>query len=227
MDEHSVIAALRERGYVHLREVHSMERFELLCGSLGEIGLRTEIKVDAALNDAQRRRRRAYQDRPSVYEPVGLALHTDDARVDWLAWYCHRQDEVDGTSVLLDTRPIVEELTPAERDALRQLHLLRPLRGGQPEEFGRYPLLTSRDNWDAVYYVPWLSAGPYSKDQQAALERFSGLVQRHQQDRPILVRLSPGESLLIDNRRILHGRSEIPSSSQRHLTRLYVRKAER
>jgi alpha-ketoglutarate-dependent taurine dioxygenase len=83
-------------------------------------------------------------------------------------------------------------------------------------------LLTRRGDAWAVYYVPWLVEPPEDEGTRRLLERFTDYVHDKEAHDLIAVRLRRGESLFVDNRRILHGRGALPEGSRRHLVRLYL-----
>jgi alpha-ketoglutarate-dependent taurine dioxygenase len=222
-------AEVRERlpreGFVHIDRVLSQEVFAEAAQQLGAITLRTDIRVDPAADDALRRARDPqHADRPSVFRAAGLSYHTDTPLADVLAWYCVEQDAADGSSALVDTGDVARHFDADELAALERvrIRLLTREQAGH-EIVNEYPLLAA----GKVYYVPWLVSPDLDDEERNLAARFDDYLAMKDATQPIRIRLKPGEMLFIDNHRILHGRSELPPDSRRHLVRLYIRMDER
>jgi hypothetical protein len=212
---------LPDEGYVHIANALTEDVFTAAAQQLGTIALRTDIRVDSQADDALRRARDPlYADRPSVYRAEGLSYHTDSPIIDVLAWYCVEQDAVDGTSALVDTGDLAKHFTDDEQAALSRVRVRAMMRDAECREIvHEYPLLAD----GKVYYAPWLLVENVGDDERALAARFAAYLAQKDATAPIRIRLKPGEMLFVDNHRILHGRSEIPPDSRRHLVRLYIK----
>lgn len=212
---------LPDEGYVHIARVATEEIFTAAATHLGTIALRTDIRVDSQADDALRRARDPlYADRPSVYRADGLSYHTDSPVIDVLAWYCVEQDAVDGTSALVDTGDLTQHFDSDEQAALARVRVRAMSRGADNREIvNEYPLFAD----GKVYYAPWLLCENLGDEERAIAARFAGYIAQKDATAPIRIRLKPGEMLFVDNHRILHGRSEIPPDSKRHLVRFYIK----
>ena len=143
-----------------------------------------------------------------------MQLHTDHPRARWISWECVRQSSEGGYSLLKDTKPALDTLTDAERDELRALSIRTHV--VFPDDTGAYPVLRNdRDGSDWVYFTPWMTDGQRSP----ALQKF---IQALEATPTLSVRLYPGESLLIDNGRMLHGRSALGGDKDRLLIRRWI-----
>jgi Taurine catabolism dioxygenase TauD, TfdA family len=220
-----VLAALREHGLAWLRPM-AEERFVELAGRLGEIELRTDLVVDSTREEEDRRRRRSdgKPDRPVVYAPSELGFHTDRPTVDVIGWYCVEQDACDGSVLLIDTRGLEGHFSVEELEALGRVSVGYSVRNRQTgeEELYRAPLVRRVPRGLVLYYAPWrLPEGP---DDAAArlLADFAAYVESKRQTSLRRIRLQPGESLFIDNHRLLHARGELSPASRRHIVRLYI-----
>ncbi len=143
-----------------------------------------------------------------------MQLHTDHPRARWISWECIRQSSEGGYSLLKDTKPALDVLTDAERDELRVLSIRTHV--VFPDDTGTYPVLRSDEdgaNW--VYFTPWMTDGQSSP----AFQKF---IQALDVTPTFSVRLYPGESLLIDNGRMLHGRSALGGDKNRLLIRRWI-----
>jgi len=226
IDEATQLAAeVRRRlpgeGYVHIARVLPQDVFTAAAQQLGTITLRTDIRVDSQADDALRRiRDPLYADRPSVYRADGLSYHTDSPLIDVLAWYCVEQDAVDGTSALVDTADLTTHFNDEEQAALSRLRVRAMMRDDDGREFAReFPLFAD----GKVYYAEWLLCENLGDAERALASRFADYIAQKDATAPIRIRLKPGEMLFVDNHRILHGRSEIPADSRRHLVRFYIK----
>jgi hypothetical protein len=224
-DATQLAAEVRRRlpceGYVHIARVLPQDVFTAAAQQLGTITLRTDIRVDSQADDALRRiRDPLYADRPSVYRADGLSYHTDSPLIDVLAWYCVEQDAVDGTSALVDTADLTTHFNDEEQAALSRVRVRAMMRDDDGREFAReFPLFAD----GKVYYAEWLLCENLGDAERALASRFADYLAKKDAVAPIRIRLKPGEMLFVDNHRILHGRSEIPPDSRRHLVRFYIK----
>jgi hypothetical protein len=135
---------------------------------------------------------------------------------------CVRPSAAGGSSRLLHVREIVDALAPRDVATLR-----RPL---FPSGAGRIPILlgTERDPRIQLYiegcrfYADRLGL-PLSAEAASALERLDAVIACLSQRFPI--RLAPGQCLVIDNTRCLHGRAGFPRGCRRLLRNVYVARA--
>ena len=143
-----------------------------------------------------------------------MRLHTDHPRARWISWECVRQSSEGGYSLLKDTKPALDSLTAAEHDELRALSIRTHVVFA--DDVGAYPILRADgDGADWIYFTPWMTDGQSSP----AFRKFT----RALESTPTLtLRLYPGESLLIDNGRMLHGRSALGGDKDRLLIRRWI-----
>ncbi|HEX9945156.1 MAG TPA: TauD/TfdA family dioxygenase [Thermoanaerobaculia bacterium] len=217
--------ALRERGLARLR-LRTEEAFLELAGRLGEIGLRTDLVIDPARAEDELRRRRTggAAERPVVYAPAALEFHTDRPTVDVIGWYCVEQDARDGAFLLIDTADVEDHFSGMELEELGKIEMNYSLRDGETgrEELYRAPLLTPSSRGRLLYYAPWQLPAGLGTEPVRLLARFAAYVSRKRETSLLRIRLAPGESLFIDNRRLLHARGELAPGSRRHIVRLYI-----
>ncbi len=200
--------ALGDIGVAYVREPLSRRAFDDLMAELGEpVGQETIAIREGA---------HAY-----VARPGSVPLHTDHPAVDYVAWWCESQDEVDGASHLLDARPVVDALPSFRRAELHSVHLLcPPLEGGPPTQ--REPVLRDHRGTTAVFCSPWLRS--VEVERQGCLDEFRTRISVAARRYTRSIRLRAGEALVIDNRRILHGRGAIDPASPRRLQRVWLRR---
>ena len=143
-----------------------------------------------------------------------MALHTDHPRARWISWECIRQSSEGGYSLLKDTKPALDSLSCSERDELRALTIRTHVVFS--DDTGAYPVLRNDgDGADWVYFTPWMTDGESSP-------AFCKFIQALEVTPTLTLRLYPGESLLIDNGRILHGRSALGGDKNRLLIRRWI-----
>jgi len=212
-----VLAALKSLGYAHLRQSHTYEEFEEIAQQFGSITLRTDLAITPARNSI-------------VYKPDEIRLHQDNPAMNVLAWYCVRQDQLDGSAQLLDAGDVCDYFSPDE------IAIMKSIRIGYPDPDPTrhnpdqglvahllWPLLREKATRTEVYYVPWLLIDTYDEQQRRLLEKFAAYLRRKEENELITIRLKAGESLFIDNNRILHGRGPIQEDSHRFLKRVWIK----
>jgi alpha-ketoglutarate-dependent taurine dioxygenase len=73
---------------------------------------------------------------------------------------------------------------------------------------------------DGLYWAPWRRRNPHERHGWAIFQKFKQLTE--QTVEAMRLRLQPGEMLLVDNRRMLHGRAALPPHSRRLLHRWWI-----
>lgn len=194
-------------GWCRVQQVDA-DAFTLVAARLGAVLQTTEVIVRPG-------------SRALVTSARALGPHTDHSRADFLAWLCLEPASCGGETILVDSRPLLASLPPQTLELLRAVELFehRVFRD-DPE---RCPLLSYRRGTQRVYYTYWLR-GELDGAAARALEQFRALVEspRHQ----VRFRLERGDVLVVDNRRVLHGRTAIATPSRRHLRRLWIERTK-
>lgn len=157
---------------------------------------------------------------PPAGSPESIPFHCDGPVPDVVAWFCVRQDEEAGESLLADTVPILRGLEPEQRAHLRSVAIpyFDDAHPGGP--VGTCPLLRGHDEADwRINYTPW-HLPEMGEEQKAAVAAFDHALSTV---RPTSYRLAPGEAIFVDNWRILHARGLLRADSRRHLKRVWLR----
>jgi len=154
-----------------------------------------------------------------VTSDQALDYHTDHHRADFICWHCIEQTDQGGETMLLDSYQLLAGLPPATAAKLRQiqLHEHKVFNGDQE----RFPLLSKRFDRDKLYYSFWMLKGGVQQELKAAFMEFKRLTEEAS---PIRFKLQPGDFLIIDNGRMLHGRTAIQGHKPRHLRRFWIAK---
>lgn len=193
---HEVRAALAAVGYAQLPAM-TASTFDALVGELGVVSLRTEVRIRGDVDSY-------------LCAPGAMGLHTDDPRVDWIAWRCVEQDPHDGASQLVDLAAAVALLPEQVRADLARA----TLSGGMM----RVPARVYAPETGRCFWAPWLNACGDS----GALRAVEALRRTLAATPPVRVRLSRGEVLIVDNGRVAHGRDALSPRSPRHLDRRWI-----
>jgi hypothetical protein len=207
--------------WIHLSEPLDSAQFDALLLELGTITRNMDIVVSADREQAQQASRRNNLPRPSIYQATGLDFHTDPPPAEILAFHCITQDEIDGASLLIDLGHLADDFSPEEIDGLCNFQVAYSvLNSSGTDELAFLPLLSRHDRGPTVNYMPWGIRRPAEPGRAALLEKF----ERYLRERPVhAIRLNPGESLFVDNHRVLHGRGPVAPDSRRFLRRVHVK----
>ena len=189
-------------GYAHLNGLDAPS-FEKVVQDLGNVIHRTSVTVRP-------------ESRALVMSDKALDLHTDHQEARFIAWHCIRQTDKGGTSLLLDIGEVFDRLQADERQHLSQMRFMaHKVFDGDPDE---HPLLSKVDDHRRFYYAPFLVHSVHRTDP--VLVKFRQLVREAP---PIALDLKAGDVLVVDNHRMLHGRTAIFGSKDRHLERCWIK----
>ena len=192
---------LHELGLVHLRGV-TRDQLTSLLQSVGRILHVANVSV-----------RRQSASMVTSDEP--LDLHTDHSRARYVALFCQIPASAGGTTIVADTRPALDALSDDDRAQLSEVRVRehRIFEG----DAGVCRLLRMEGGAARVYYAPWLVAR--ADRERPPVRRFREALASL---RPARVRLGCGDLLLIDNSRMVHGRTRIRGDRNRHLVRFWL-----
>lgn len=213
-----ILASLQTLGYAHVARPHTAGDFEMTACQLGRVVLRTDLAITPERSSI-------------VYKSDEIRLHQDNPEVNILGWYCVQQDECDGSALLLDTGDIAAHFSRAEIATMTTINVRYP----DPDQSRHNPdrgltaylpwrLVTEKSTRAEVYYVPWLLADSYDENQRRVLAKFTEHLRVKEETQLVRIRLKAGESLFIDNNRMLHGRGSISQNSKRFLKRVWIKR---
>ncbi len=194
---------LDQNGYSIIKGT-SIEAFSEYVLCFGEVINTTEVKV---------------KENPKAFVTSSKAIpfHTDHHAADYVAWFCREQASVGGETMLIDTTKILYQYSVDELEELKGIHFTEhTLFEG---DVGSCPLLdmSFKNKWK-IYYSFELHGNP--KTHNPTLRKLENDISNLT---AITIRLMPGDALIIDNRRMLHGRSQIQGNKHRHLTRYWIK----
>jgi len=197
------VAVLREQGYLLVRRGGPPVLVELL----EQLGRVLHVEEVVATTDAQ----------SLVKSADGLSLHTDHHSADLIAWLCIAQTDEGGETILADAVAAYLALEPTHQRALERVNLQE--HSVFATDTNHHPVVTFRRGEPRIYYSYWLSDEHLAAPERAAFEAFAEAV-THQTLHRFLLR--PGDILVVDNGRMLHGRTSINGNRARHLRRYWI-----
>jgi hypothetical protein len=155
-----------------------------------------------------------------VSSPYSIPFHSDGPAADVVAWFCIRQDEDDGESILMDSIPALRFLDPEIRHQLASVNIpyFDQSSPGRPSGYCTVLRGDNERDW-RTNYAPWLFP-ELSDSQKAAVAAFEDSISKLAATK---IRLERNQSLFVDNWRILHARGPLKPGSQRHLKRAWLR----
>jgi Taurine catabolism dioxygenase TauD, TfdA family len=155
-----------------------------------------------------------------VTSDLPMDFHTDHHHADLILWHCLEQSNQGGETLLLDAYDLVSGLTPEQRELLRHTLLLE--HKVFPNDPGQFPVLSTHFGRDKMYYSTSMLKDDLLPTQREVLHTIKQYVA---QATPICYLLKPGDILMIDNSRMLHGRRAILGDKKRMLKRYWIEKA--
>ena len=197
-----LLSSLTTAGWLHLEAI-PYSAFREAIASLGTTLLRTEVHVRP-------------ESKAMVTSPRSIDLHTDHHAARYIAWYCHRQSEEGGESLLLNADAAFERLPQAHRDRLFNLHLHE--HKVFPDDIGSWPFAMYEQGRLRFYYSFWLT-NPSDRDDPA----YRAFQEVLASMKPIELKLRPGDALILDNHRMFHGRGSIGADGNRYLERFWIK----
>jgi hypothetical protein len=211
----AAVESLDRLGYAHITEPVTLEVFEAIAERLGSIAMRTDLTITPGRSSI-------------VYKADAIAFHQDNPAMKIIGWHCVQQDDLDGSARLVDTSDIVDRFTSDELDTMSGISVRCPESDPNrhnPDKgliaYFLWPMVMKSSNRWLVYYVPWLTLDSYTPEQKQAIEKFDEYLREKE---VINIRLQEGETLFIDNNRMLHGREAIQAGSKRFLKRVWIRR---
>jgi hypothetical protein len=210
-----ILATIEQQGYAHITTPLDVESFEAVATRLGSIAMRTDLVITPGRSSI-------------VYKPDAIAFHQDNPLMNIIGWHCVQQDDIDGSAQLIDTADIADHFTVEQLRTMTGIEIRCPDADSSrhnPDKgliaYFLWPMLTEKNTRCEVYYVPWLMLDWYRAEQREIIHKFDEYLLTKE---VINVRLNEGETLFIDNNRLLHGRGPIQPGSKRFLKRVWIKR---
>lgn len=198
----SVNKELLVNGFLHLAD-QTEEQLNQLLNELGQIILTTDVVVKP-------------ESKGLVTSAHGLDYHTDHHKAKYIVWYCYKQTDLGGESILMDAEKIYLQLSHESKEQLKTIELFE--HKVFPDDQESYPFVSTGVNGERKFYYSFWLVKEDDKRNPAMLE-FQRLVR---QTDPIILKLKERDVLIIDNHRVLHGRKPIEGSKDRFLKRFWL-----
>lgn len=143
-----------------------------------------------------------------------VPLHTDHPEARIVAWWCESQAKRDGASLLADGNAVLSLMGD-------QIEALQQVQQRVPPQLPRQVLRTA-PVWSGtrLYFAPWFPVSQATDAGRRALRTFRSLLAMGAGHKR--VRLQPGDLLLVDNGRWLHGRDKLDTQNDRLLHRFWL-----
>jgi len=197
-----MIEELEKNGILHLTQQTESQLADLLQ-QLGTVIMTTDVIVKP-------------EGRGMVTTALGLDFHTDHHKAKYIVWYCHKQTDKGGESILLDAKAVYESLPIDQQKELTTIELFE--HKVFDDDLESYPFVKVDENGAKKFYYSFWLVKEDDKYKSAMLAFQKGLrTTQHQQ-----LRLEDNDVLIIDNHRIFHGRRPIEGSKDRFLKRYWL-----
>ena len=142
-----------------------------------------------------------------------LDFHTDNHLAKYILWHCKKQAEEGGISMLCDAADVYSKLNEDEKVALSNIHVYEHKMF--PENRNSNPIVSEENGEVKFYYSFWLARKKYR--ELPVFQKWRNLIENAKK---VELRLETNDILIIDNHRMLHGRSEI--KGERFLKRYWI-----
>ena len=193
---------LFDNGFLHLTG-QTEEQLNDLINSLGQVIFITDVIVKP-------------ESKGLVTSARGLDFHTDHHKAKYIVWYCYKQTDLGGDSILIDAEKIYQQLSEEYKQQLKTIELFE--HKIFPDDKDSYPLVTTDESGKRRFYYSFWLVKDEDKQNPAMLE-FQRLIK---QAEPVKIRLKERDILVVDNHRIFHGRTPIEGSKDRFLKRFWL-----
>lgn len=143
-----------------------------------------------------------------------VEFHTDDPRARYVVWKCIETADFGGENILKDMRSVYEKASPELQANLQKISFIVDLPGA-PVEVDFVSFFNSNPHF---YYAPWKKGTKHLVIRPETIFLLSLALQRQDE---IIVTMKQGDVLVIDNKRMVHGRRPY-QGVQRHLVRYLI-----
>jgi len=194
---------LEKRGWL-LLNMQSEEDLNQIIEYLGEVIYETDVTVNS-------------ESKGMVTSSRGLDFHTDHHKAKYIVWHCIYQTDQGGESILIDAENIYMKLPSEDQIALKQIQLYEHKVFEDDAE--SHPLVYVDENGIiSFYYSFWLLRK--ADEKNSALLAFQSLLRKSNQFR---FKMQPKDILIVNNHKILHGRTPITGTKTRFLKRFWIK----
>jgi hypothetical protein len=201
-DIEQLTTGLKEKGWFHLTNKSEAQLNDIL-NSLGKVILTTDVVVKP-------------DGKGMVTSSKGLDFHTDHHNAKYILWYCFKQTDSGGDSILMDAEKIYQQLSADEQEQLKAIELFE--HKIFPDDKESYPFVAIDESGKRKFYYSFWLVKDEDKQNQG-LQTFQKLIR---ESAPVRLNLQDRDILIVDNHRIFHGRTSIDGSKDRFLKRFWL-----
>ncbi len=198
-----VTKELLDKGFICLTN-QTEEQLGNLINSLGQVIFTTDIVIKP-------------ESKGMVTSARGLDYHTDHHKAKYIIWYCYKQTDLGGDSILIDAEKIYNQLSDDHKHQLKSIELFE--HKIFPDDKENYPLVATDEKGNKKFYYSFWLVKNEDKQNPAMLE-FQRLLKQSDSFR---LNLKERDILVVDNHRIFHGRTPIEGSKDRFLKRFWLK----
>ena len=132
----SVTKGLLENGFLHLTD-QTEEQLNELINSVGQVIFTTDVVVKP-------------ESKGMVTSARGLDYHTDHHKAKYIIWYCYKQTDLGGDSILMDAQKIYDQLSDDHKQQLTAVELFE--HKIFPDDKESYPFVAIDENGNRKFY---------------------------------------------------------------------------
>jgi len=198
-----VLEEINAKGFIRIKKI-DFEIFYEIALKLGTIIQETDVVINM-------------NSKAMVTSNKALDFHTDHHKAKYIGWYCLNQTDSGGETILTDALKIFNLMPKKQQDDLMNVYLHEHKIFEDDES--SYPLVKISNDKPIFYYSFWLVKDNLKESERIALKKFQDLIKEQQSEK---FKLEVHDALFIDNTRILHGRTAIEGSVDRHLKRIWI-----
>lgn len=191
---------LKQNGFVHLKN-QSETQLQKILNSIGLTIMTTDIVVKSASKGL-------------VTTDLEIDFHTDHYNAKYIVWYCHKQTDEGGDSLLIDAENLYLQLSIEEQENLKKVQLFE--HKIFPEDKTSYPFVVIDDKNNKKFHCSLMD--DFDKNNPAFIA-FQNLVK---ETKPTRINLKEKDVLIVNNHRIFHGRTAIKGNKDRFLKRYWL-----
>jgi len=199
-----ILNHINKNGFVKIPSLKNEELINII-NFLGKPFHRSEIKVEE-------------NSKKFFKSNKELDLHSDNPNAKFVLLYCVQQSEKGGETSLLDLNPFFNNLSVNEIEIYKEIAI--------PIPFYKFSVPVSKTvsefiySNDGYYFLPWVILPLNSTKNILAIDKLKSYI-----DHSIKIefKLKSNDLLIIDNKRMLHGRKKIIENSyNRNIIRIWI-----
>ncbi|HHH52158.1 MAG TPA: hypothetical protein ENK91_00730 [Bacteroidetes bacterium] len=200
----NILEQLNKFGFVHLPKQTETE-LKTVLETLGYVINETDVIANS-------------ESKSLVTSEKYLDFHTDNHLAKYIVWYCRKQAEKGGYSMICDAEKVFDKLNDIEKEELSKIHVYEHKLF--PENRNSNPIVREINGKRKFYYSFWLAREKYR--ELPVFKKWRDLIHNEKHEK---ILLDETDILIVDNHRVFHGRTEIVG--ERNLKRYWLSKDQK